>query len=127
MSSADVIGLAFLRNTIGNEQWMRGRIHDLRELFPEQWTKADQSHVLRVGMQLKIMGVQWTTEDQLTKILVYFNRVKVCESKQLLGVLWIRRAPIAGAPPPPAPPPEPPSQQQQRVDEFLAKLAKNRK
>lgn len=124
MSVADQ-GLASLASTIGDPAWMSQNAAGIAALFPLEWTKVDQRFVMSVGLHIKIKGVVWTTEDQLNKLMVFFERVKICETRQMPGnVLWIRRAPVAGQAPPPPPPP---TQRQQTVQEFMDKLAANRR
>lgn len=123
MSVADT-GLANLASTVGNADWMRQNASKIAALFPTEWTKVDQRFIMSVGLHIKVMGVVWTTEDQLTKLMMYFERVKLCESRKMPGnVLWIRRTPRPGE----APPPPPPTEQQQNVQSFMDKLAKNRR
>ena len=123
MSAADV-GLANLASTVGNPAWMSQHASAIQALFPTEWTKVDQRFIMSVGLHIKVMGVVWTTEDQLTKLMVYFERVKICETRPMPGgMIWIRRAPRAGE----APPPAPPTEQQQTVQSFMDKLAKNRR
>ncbi|MNU19531.1 hypothetical protein D3C71_77600 [compost metagenome] len=116
-----------LRATLGNEAWMRANVHKLREIFPVEWTKMDQQQILQLLFQLKLVGIEWSHESQIPQLMEFFSRVKIGEQKVMPGnVIWIRRVPVAGAPPrPPAPPP--PTPHQQSVQEFMDRLAKNRK
>lgn len=127
MSIEQNIGLQALASTIGNEQWMRANVSQLRSIFNEEWTKLDQQGLLHLMFQLKLKGVMWTHESQIPKLMEFFARVKIAEQKTMPGnTIWVRRAPLANAPPPPPAPP-PPTPHQQSVQAFMDRLAKNRK
>lgn len=81
---------ALLKYTIGNEKWFRENEAKLRGLFPTNFTPIDQTMLLRAGFALKLLGVNWRSVDELTKIFAYFAAIGVVE---ILDGKLLRRKP----------------------------------
>lgn len=64
-----------LPNTLGNREWMRTHEDAIKKLLPQDWTHHDNTGVLKIGFGLKLLGVMWTSYEELVKCMVYFEKL----------------------------------------------------
>ena len=64
--------------------WLKENETDIKNLLPETWTHVQNISVLKIGFGLKLLGVNWQTEDELSKILVYLIRLGMIERDKML-------------------------------------------
>lgn len=69
--------------------WLKENETGIKNLLPETWTHVQNVSVLKIGFGLKLLGVNWQTEDELSKILVYLTHLGMIERDKML----IRRSP----------------------------------
>lgn len=78
-----------LRETLGSEIWVKENEDKLRELIPDIWTPMQKMSLLKVGFQLKLMGVMWTENEHLTGFMVWLEKVGIMQRHEV----FIRRNP----------------------------------
>lgn len=61
--------------TLGNREWVEANRYKLRLLFPEQWTPAEHLSALRIGFELKLLGVDWRSAEDLVDSLVFLHKI----------------------------------------------------
>lgn len=82
-----------LHLTLGNDAWMRANFQALRAILQPHWVRQDRDEIFRLGFQLKLLGVEWHSNDELVKTLTFLRRVRVMES-DMRGwppEIWVRR------------------------------------
>ena len=80
--------------SLGNKVWLTGNLPKVHELFPETWTHSGNINWLGVFFKMKVIGVDFRTEDEKAKVLTFLTKVGVIEYRQLGDdVAQIRRAP----------------------------------
>lgn len=87
-----------LQSTIGNEAWMRANAEKLRSAIPADWTAPDQTLMLRIGFAIKVIGVEWHSQQEFGGCMAFFERAGIMEVRGGIstGNVQIRRRP-AGA------------------------------
>lgn len=78
-----------LRDTLGNQHWLKQNEPKLRELLPETWTLATNLNGLKLGFGLKLIGVDWRSEDEFGRVMVFLEKVGIMQRKDYL----VRRNP----------------------------------
>jgi hypothetical protein len=81
--------MSALRDTLGNAQWLRDNEEKLRAMLPETWTLATNLDGLRLGFSLKLAGVDWRSEDEFGRVMLFLEKVGIMQRKDYL----VRRNP----------------------------------
>ncbi len=68
-----------LEKTIGNDEWLKVHETELKALFPADWSHACRVSMLKIGWELKLLGVEWRSEIELINIFVYFGKIGIVE------------------------------------------------
>ena len=66
-----------LRPTLGDPKWLADNRDALRELFPETWTLGANLNLVAIGFKLKLLGVEWRSYDELSRILAFLTKIGV--------------------------------------------------
>jgi hypothetical protein len=53
---------------------MKQNTDKIKKLLPETWTHMRNINMLQIGFQLKVLGVDWRSEEELAKCLAFFER-----------------------------------------------------
>lgn len=64
-----------LMNTLGNEDWLRANEAKVKAMLPETWTHIHNLNGLQLGFRMKLLGIDWRSEDEFGKCMVYLERV----------------------------------------------------
>lgn len=64
-----------LQDIIGNEQWLRENEDALKELLPTTWTHMSNLNGMQLGFKLKLLGVDWRSEDEFGRIMLFLEKV----------------------------------------------------
>ncbi len=81
-----------LVDTLGNAQWLRDNEQAIRKLLPETWTlitNVTQGDAMRIGFQLKVLGVDWRSTDEFGKVMLFLEKIGIMQRKDYL----VRRNP----------------------------------
>lgn len=73
-----------LEDTLGNQEWMEENSAKVKDLLPETWTHIRNLNVLQIGYNLKLIGIDWRSENEFGKCMVFFERVGLIERDGLL-------------------------------------------
>lgn len=73
-----------LRSTLGNPQWLAANRAAITSILPTDWKPAID-YVLPIGYRLKLLGVEWSTESELIKIMDYLQRIHLIDTRILSG------------------------------------------
>ncbi len=65
-----------LQDTLGNEDWLRKNENAVKKLLPETWTHVRNLNGLQIGFGLKVLGVDWRSEDEFGRVMVFLERVR---------------------------------------------------
>lgn len=68
-----------LRETIGNSYWMELNKAAILKPIPTEWTSANKVQ-LQFGFALKVLGVNWSTTDDLVIAFMYLESLGLVES-----------------------------------------------
>jgi len=63
-----------LADTLGNEKWMAENADKIKALLPETWTHIQNINGLHLGFGLKLLGIEWRSEDEFGKCMLFFER-----------------------------------------------------
>ena len=77
-----------LQDTIGNDKWMAENTDKIKKLLPETWTHMHNINGPKLGFGLKLLGIDWRSEDEFGKCLLLFERMGL----MLRDGLLVRRA-----------------------------------
>jgi hypothetical protein len=65
-----------LQDTLGNEDWLRKNEDAVKKLLPETWTHMQNLNGLQIGFGLKVLGVDWRSEDEFGRVMLFLERVR---------------------------------------------------
>ena len=66
-----------LQDTLGNENWLRKNEDAIKKLLPETWTHMHNLNGLQIGFGLKLLGVDWRSEDEFGRVMLFLERVRL--------------------------------------------------
>ncbi len=78
-----------LDQTLGNPAWMAANANRIKHALPETWTHVSNLNALQLGFQLKVLGIDWRSQDEFGKVMVYLERVGIMKRQGY----QVRRAP----------------------------------
>lgn len=64
-----------LIETLGNEKWLRENEAKLKEMLPTTWTHMENLNGLQLGFRLKLLGVEWHSEQDFGRIMLFIEKV----------------------------------------------------
>jgi len=64
-----------IQDTLANETWLKANESAIKELFPVSFTHIQQLNGLKIGGQLRILGVAWRTEKEFEMIMVFLEKL----------------------------------------------------
>lgn len=74
---------------VTNVEWLKTNEEKIKQVFPETWTHVSNVSLLQIGFKFKTLDIDWRSEDQLAKLMVYFTKIGMLERHGML----VRRAP----------------------------------
>lgn len=63
-----------LADTLGNKEWLKANEAAIRALLPETWTHMENLNGLRLGYGLKLIGVDWRSEDEFGRVMLFLEK-----------------------------------------------------
>lgn len=63
--------------TLGNYDWLTKNEDALKNLFPETWTHTANLQVLPLMWNLKMLGVEYSNNDQLAQVLMMLEKFRI--------------------------------------------------
>lgn len=84
--------MASLQETLGNAQWLIDNYPKLRELFPTARTQADLEFLTRLGFRLKVVGVDWRSNDELLQVMLLCHHLGLYDQWRSGDALWVARS-----------------------------------
>ena len=63
-----------LQDTLGNEEWLRANEQKVKEMLPETWTHIGNLNGLQIGFKMKLLGIDWRSEDQFAKAMTFLTK-----------------------------------------------------
>lgn len=87
-----------LQDTLGNFQWLVDHYTQVRNVFPAERISIGQQDLVRIGFALKVAGVEWRTEDELTRAMVVCHRLGMFSQELANGRVWIQRSRLTRPP-----------------------------
>ena len=72
------------KDTIGNPAWMAENREKLTAMFPETWTHIGNVNLLSIGFTLKLMGMDWRTNDEFAKYLSILEDIGIIKRDGVL-------------------------------------------
>ena len=74
-------------DTLGNYEWIKNNHENILNLFPRNWKLAEDVNFVSIRFQMKLLGIDYRSEDEFLAILVFLERTQfIHRHKQ-----WIRR------------------------------------
>ena len=64
-----------LQDTLGNIEWLRANEDAIKKMLPDTWTHMENLNGLKLGVQMKLLGIDWRTEDQFGKVMVFLEKM----------------------------------------------------
>lgn len=64
-----------LQDTLGNEAWVRANEDSIKDMMPDTWTHMKNLSCLQLGFKLKLLGIDWRSEAEFGKIMVYLEKI----------------------------------------------------
>lgn len=64
-----------LQATLGSRDWLPKNEDAIKRLLPDTWTHIENLDGLRIGFQLKLIGVDWRSELEFGKVMVFLEKV----------------------------------------------------
>jgi len=73
-----------LQDTLGNRQWMEANADNIKAILPPTWTHISNIDGLQLGYGLKLLGIDWRSEDEFGKCMVFFERAGLIKRDGIL-------------------------------------------
>lgn len=66
-----------LEETIGNREWVKENEDKIKNILPETWTHIQNLNGLQLGFQLKLIGIDWRSEEEFGKVFVFLEKMGI--------------------------------------------------
>ncbi len=63
-----------LMQTLGNEAWLTEHEDALKAVLPETFTHVANVNLLAIGFKLKLLGVDWRSQNELAGCMSFMER-----------------------------------------------------
>ena len=70
-----------LESTLGKRDWLSRNEDNIKRILPDTWTLLDNLNVLKLGMGLKLAGIDWRSPEELVKVMVFLERIGFLERR----------------------------------------------
>lgn len=64
-----------LKDTLGNEQWLRENEPKIKALLPDTWTHMENLNGMKIGFGFKLLGIDWRSEEQFGKCMLFLEKL----------------------------------------------------
>ena len=64
-----------MKDTLGNIDWLRANEDAVKKLLPENWTHIENLNGMKLGLGLKLVGIDWRSEDQFGKVMLFLEKI----------------------------------------------------
>lgn len=68
-----------IKGTLGSSEWLRSNEAGLKALLPPTWTHVENIDALKIGFGLKVLGVDWRSQDEFAKVMVFLERIGILQ------------------------------------------------
>jgi hypothetical protein len=66
-----------LRSTLANKKWLLENENNLKDLLPKVWTHINNLNGLQIGLRLKLIGVDWRSQDEFANVMIYLEKIGI--------------------------------------------------
>ena len=64
-----------IEDSLANEGWLTANESKIKALFPEELTNIQDLNGIKIGSELRKMGVDWRSEKEFEMIMVFFQQL----------------------------------------------------
>jgi len=64
-----------IQDTLANEEWLKQNEEAVKLLFPTFFTDIQQLDGIKIGTELRKLGVDWRTEKEFEMIMMFFQKL----------------------------------------------------
>ncbi len=64
-----------MKDTLGNQQWLIDNEKSLKDMLPKTWTHMHNLNPVQIGYKLKLLGIDWRSDQDFGSVMVYLWRV----------------------------------------------------
>lgn len=68
-----------LHPTLGNPAWLRENEPKIKALLPDTWTHMENLSGISIGFGLKVLGVEWSSDEEFAKIMIFLERIGIMQ------------------------------------------------
>ncbi len=65
------------RTTLDNKEWKEKNLPVIKRIFPETWTHTANIDFLKIRFQLKLIGFDYRSDDEVAAILARLEKEKI--------------------------------------------------
>lgn len=65
-----------LQDTLGSAQWLRENEDKVKALLPDTWTHIGNLNSLQIGYGLKLLGIDWRSEDEFGRVMLFLEKAR---------------------------------------------------
>ena len=65
------------KNKLTNLAWLADNEGALKNMFPEEWTSVKNVDGLKMAYALKLLGIDWRTEEEYAQIMAYLSNLEI--------------------------------------------------
>lgn len=69
--------MSLLEQTIHDPEWLRAHTPQIKALFPDTFTHVSNANVAAIAFQLKLLGVDWRSQDELAECFATFEKAGI--------------------------------------------------
>jgi hypothetical protein len=73
-------------DTLANEEWWKKNTEAVKKMLPLTWTHIANLEGLKIGFAMKLIGLDWRTQDQFGRIMVFFEKIGVMQRQNVYHV-----------------------------------------
>ena len=64
-----------LQDTLGNKNWLKSNEDKVKAVFPVVFTDIITLNGLKIGADLRLIGIEWNTEKEFEMIMMFLQKL----------------------------------------------------
>lgn len=69
------------------EQWWKDNLSVIKDkLLPATWTHMANLEGMKMGFQMKLMGIDWRSSDEFGRVMVFFENIGLMQRNNYMQV-----------------------------------------
>lgn len=75
-----------IKATLANKEWWTKNTAAVKDMLPSTWTHMENVNGLQLGFKMKLLGIDWRSEQEFAKVMIFFEKVGIMERQNMYQI-----------------------------------------